>query len=112
MSLIDRLLFVPNLFRFPLAALRSKGLVLAFKPESHLSILVPTGIVGGELCISTKEVSENEYEINLTIWPESDAERVLAKTGTGKNGMALGYKVKMWVALCVRSLYNLKGTLL
>ena len=58
----------------------------------------------GELCISTKEVSENEDEINLTILLESDAGRVLAKTGTGKNGMALGFNAKLWVALCVRPL--------
>ena len=76
--------------------------MLAFKPESHLSILVPTGIVDGELCQSTKEVSENEDEINLTILLESDAEQVLAKTGTGKNTMALGFNAKLWVALCMR----------
>ena len=85
---------------------------MAFKPESHLAILVPTGIVYGELCISTKEVSVNKNEINLTILLESDAKRVLAKTGTGKNGMALGFNAKLWVALCVRPLYNHKGTLL
>ena len=68
--------------------------------------------MNGELCISTKVVSENEDEINLTTLLESDAERVLAKTGTGKNGMALGFNAKLWVALCVRPLYNLKGTLL